>query len=149
MCHFLRGTTVLSISENKCGCSKLRQVYHKSLFIKCRPGNHGSNPPPPTTTKKDSNFSHPLAVVQKAWEAGCLPSLSGKKLLMGRELPQFPASCAHNAHWDTRPHLQERLKRLKETFLFLSPFFVVISKETYRAAWRFCGPLTIHKPSSG
>lgn len=109
----LCATTVFIISENKCGCSTLRQVYHKSLFIKCRPGNQGS----PHTDKKRQQLFSPACCCPKCL-GGWLPSNPQWKETIDEErTPTVP--CFLCTQCPLR-HSPPSSGAFEKTFLFLS-----------------------------
>lgn len=142
MCHFLRGAAVLSISENKCGCSKLRQVYHKSLFIKCRPGNHGSNPPkhPPHNKKKRQQLFSPACCCPKGL-GGWLPSKpQWKETIDGERTPTVPCFLCAQCPLRHSPPSSGTFEKTKRNFPIPLPIFCCYFKRDVQSCMAFLWP---------
>lgn len=130
----------------------LKQVYHKSLFIKCGqgPGTRNHAPPQNNHTHKKGQLFSPAHCCPKSLQ-GWLPSKpQWKETIDGERTPTALCFLCTQCPLRHSPPSSGAFEKTKRNFPIPLPIFsFVISKETHRTAWRFCGPLTIHKPGSG
>lgn len=132
ICNFLRVATVFShslyIVKKNHRRSTFRKRYHKSLFIKCRPGNYRS-----PQKKETATFLTRLPLSKRLRRLAAFQSPVERNYWWG-ENSHSSLLPVHTMPTETLAPIFRSIWKDQKKLSYFSPFFIfVISKETHRA----------------